>query len=262
MTQWPDMFYHTSQDTMDKVSEDSLRRVGWTTAVSAITLADADAGTARRLAVLSSSEGMKRVSEAVEKASSELADASRSAKDSRSRVAVARLAMYHRSRLSHVTRRDAAAVRSVGMLWPGAGSDPFVEAQAAAVEEHGSRELARLNLIADAFVDRSAADDMMRKGPSEDERRAKKMVPVRLFKGSLDAEAMPDVLGGKRCAWHDDAEKRDPLFAKKMFEIINLMDGERDLCEIVEFVSAEYTPTEMEDVLRFVSDLKAARLAR
>jgi aminopeptidase-like protein len=262
LTQWPDMFYHTSLDTIDKVSEDSLRRVGWAATVSALTLADADPDTARRLAVLSSSEGMRRVSEAVEKASSELMAASRSAKDARSRAAVARLAMHHRSRLSHAARRDAAAVRSVSRLCPGAASDPLVEAQAAAVEEHGSRELARLNLIADALVDGSAADYMMRKGPSEDEKRAKRMVPVRLFKGSLDAEAMPAVLGVKRCEWHDDAERRDPLFPKKMYEVLNLMDGERDLCEIVEFVSAEYSQTDMGDVLRFVSDLRAARLVR
>ncbi len=262
MTQWPDMFYHTSLDTLDKVSEDSLRRVGWTTAVSAITLADAGEETVHRLAVLSSTEGMKRVSEAVEKASSELTDARRSAKDSRAKAAAARLAMYQRSRLSHIARRDAAAVRSLSRLDPESGSDAFVEAQAAAVTEHGSRELERLNRVIDSAVDASASEALMRKGHSEAEERAKGIVPVRLFKGSLGHEAMPEVLGEKRCAWHDDAEKRDPMFPKKMFEAVNLMDGERDLCEITEFVSSEYTPTDINDVIRYVSDLRAARLVR
>src|SRR3972149_928598 len=41
LLQWPDMFYHTSMDTIDKVSSDSLKRVGWITTVAALTLANA-----------------------------------------------------------------------------------------------------------------------------------------------------------------------------------------------------------------------------
>ena len=260
MTQWPDMFYHTSLDTMDKVSEDSLRRVGWTTAVSALTLADADEDTVHGLAVLTGSEGMGRVSEAVEKASFELLDAKRGAKGARAKEAMAKLATYHRMRVSHVARTEAAAVRSVGRLDSAAGSDDFVGGQAAAVSEHGSRELARLNVIIDAVVGVAATSGLIRKGLSEAEARAKKVVPVRRFKGTLDSDALDDLLGEKRCAWHDEVEKRDPLFWKKMYEAVNLMDGERDLCEIAEFVSAEYTPTDIEDVLRFFSDLRVVKL--
>jgi hypothetical protein len=54
--------------------------------------------------------------------------------------------------------------------------------------------------------------------------------------------------------------EKDSLFSKKMYEIVNLMDGKRDLSEITDFVSAEYGHTDHRDVLRFVEDLKRIRL--
>src|SRR4030042_2013351 len=43
LLQWPDLYYHTSMDTIDKVSEDSLKRRGWIATVAALILANATA---------------------------------------------------------------------------------------------------------------------------------------------------------------------------------------------------------------------------
>ncbi len=258
LTQWPDMFYHTSQDTMDKVSEDSLRRVGFAAAVSALTLADADERAIHEIAVLAGSEGMKRISDAVRKAHSELLD--EKDKKTSTKTDFAKLAVFHRMRLSKVVLREAAAVRSLSKLDLEAGSDQFVERQAAAVSEHGAREMARLNDIIDSVSPRDARGATTRLGPTRAEATAKKIVPKRRFKGSLEHGYLGEALGEKRTEWYDEAEKRDPSFPRKMYEIANLMDGDRDLCEIVEVVSAEYGQTDIADALKFLTDLKAARL--
>lgn len=260
LTQWPDLYYHTSMDTIDKVSEESLRRVGWVVTVSALTLADADADTVHEIAVLSSSEGMKRITEAVEKASSELLKAKRSARGRTSEADLAKLALYHNMRVSHAADRDAKAVRSLKRLEARAGSDAFVETQARAVSEHGSRELARLNAFEEELVGKDAASKLMRRNYSKAEVQAKKVVPKRRVKGSLESDFMYDKLGERKSEWYHEVEKRDSTFSKKMYEILNLMDGERDLCEIAESVSAQYGPTDIEDVLRFYTDLKGMRL--
>lgn len=257
LTQWPDLFYHTSMDTLDKVSEDSLRRVGWVAATSALILADAGPDTVHELAVQTGSEGMKRISEAVLKASSELLDAKRAGKRNQ-QTELAKLTIYHRMRVSKVAAREASAVLSLRRLDPKAGSDKFVEQQAAAVSDHGSRELARLNCIIDSVLGEKAASSLARRGVSKAEARAKMMVPKRRFKGTIDSESLSDVLGKKRYEWYSDVEKRDSSFSKKMYDIVNLMDGDRDMCEITELVSAQYGPTEIEDVLRFVGDLRSA----
>jgi len=49
-------------------------------------------------------------------------------------------------------------------------------------------------------------------------------------------------------AWRD--------FGSKTFEIINLMDGKRNLLEIRDIVSCEYGETDIEFVLHFAEDLK------
>ena len=262
LTQWPDMFYHTSLDTLDKVSEDSLRRVGWIAAVSALTLADADSDTVHEIAVLSSSEGMKRISESVRKACSELLEAKRSSRGKGAKADLVRLAIFHRMRVSKIVSRDVKAVRSLVRLDAESGADAFVEQQVAATSAHGSRELSRLNDIVDSVIGKGAAAALMQRGLSKAETQAKKTVPRRLFKGSLDSEFLSEAIGEKRHRWYDEVEKRDPSFSKKMYEIVNLMDGDRDLCEITEVISAQYGPTDIADVQKFVADLKYAHLVK
>ena len=254
LTQWPDMFYHTSMDTIDKVSEDSLRRVGLAVTTSALTLASADAGTVHRIAGMTCSEGMKRMSDAVGVAAREMADLGGKPAERRKR------ADHHRMRLTHIIEREVRAVRSVASLDREVGTDGFVEGQAAAVAEHGSREQSRLTEIISMSCGCDSTNRVSGKGESVAKGQAGRTVPRRRFKGTLDTDLMTRKLGEERYEWYRDMDKNDLSFSKKMYEIVNLMDGKRDLNEITDFVSAEYGPTDHGDVLRFVEDLKRIRM--
>ena len=258
LTQWPDLFYHTSLDTMDKVSEDSLRRVGWTAAVSVLTMADADDDTVHELASMACSEGMKRISEAVRVAAKALLDAKSGAPGASSSPQAA-LAELHRNRVEHIIRREQKAVSSVRRLDGKVGTDGFVDRQVAAVTDHGERESSRLEDVIQTLCGGGSA--RRRKGQgTKAERRMRGLVPKRLFKGSLDTAYLILELGADRCRWYDEAEKRDPLFSRKAYEILNLMDGRRNMDEIVKFVSAEFGPTSSGDAIRFLDDLRDTRL--
>ena len=260
LTQWPDMFYHTSMDTLDKVSEDSLRRVGLAVAASALTLADADADTIHELASMTCSEGMERISDAVGRAARELFDLNGQATGSGKSTDEPDLADYHRMRLEHIIEREQKAVRSVVRLDGEAGTDEFVERQAVAVAEHGSKELSRLDEIIGASRygwtrDRTSMEDKRVAEPL-----ARKVAPERRFEGTIDTDLMIEELGDEGYGWYRDIDDRDPLFSRKMYEIVNLMDGKRDLHELTRFVSAEYGRTDHRDVLRFIDDLKRMHL--
>ncbi|MDH3364461.1 MAG: DUF4910 domain-containing protein [Thermoplasmata archaeon] len=257
LTQWPDLFYHTSMDTIDNVSEDSLRRVGWAAATSALTLASADSRMVRKLAILVCSEGIRRISEAVEAAAMELYEAF---DPSDNGVEFNRVAQYHGLRVRHSVRREVRAVLSVRRLDKAAGSDDFVKSQAEAVEEHGSREQLRLDSIIVAVSDGRASVKRGAMRLSKAEKEAKAIVPRRRFKGTLDADLMSEKLGEERYGWYGKVETKDPQFTRKMYEVVNLMDGRRSLADITEFVSAEYGPTDHKNVLRFVQDLKSIEL--
>jgi hypothetical protein len=248
------MFYHTSMDTIDNVSEDSLRRVGWIAAVSALTIADADERTAHQMASMVCSEGMRRISEAVAVA----VDALYSAKGEPIGAAeFDRLSGNHAKRLEHIIRREALAVHSVcRLLAEDAEPDDFIEAQMAAVEEHGSRELVRLENTIDAASGRQSKQRRVSKRLSKAEEEAMAIIPRRRFKGTIDSDTMSEKLGEKRYGWYSEVEDKDSNFSRKMYEMVNLMDGKRTAYDIAEFVSAEYGLTDLKNVLRFLADLK------
>ncbi|UCE91059.1 MAG: DUF4910 domain-containing protein [Methanobacteriota archaeon] len=257
LAQWPDMFYHTSMDTMDKVSEDSLRRVGWAVAVSVLSLADADTEAVHRLACKTASEGMARISQAVGDASEALHAAKREGRTAE----FSRTAVYHKSRIEHVVAREVAAVRSLRRLDEEAGSDEFVEHQAAAVRDHGSEELTRFAETAKAVNDGKAlASGGRGKRMSEAEREMRGIVPRKRFKGTLHADTLSELLDERDAAWLKEAESNDRGFSIKMYELLSLSDGRRDLREIAEFVSAEFGPTNHRNVLRYVKCLRDANL--
>ena len=246
LTQWPDKFYHTSMDTLEKVSEDSLTRVGLAVTSSALLMADAETETVHRLSSVTASEGMKRISDAVGLAAKDMSDPKR-----RRMSGTHAKSFSHESRLKHIVDREVKAVRSLSRLDGTGITDDFVERQAVAVKAHGEREEARLK----AFVADSAERDLSK--PSTE---IGGIIPKRLFKGTLDPDMMKEKLGREGYAWYRDMDEKDPTFSGKMFEIVNLMDGRRSLQEIADFVSGEYDHAEYGVVVRFADDLERLHL--
>jgi hypothetical protein len=67
-------------------------------------------------------------------------------------------------------------------------------------------------------------------------------------------------LSEKEFEWYREIDEKDPEFRKKAAEILNFMDGKRSLHEILRAVSAEYSETNPEDVLKFLRDLEKMNL--
>jgi len=258
-TQWPDMFYHTSMDTMDKVSEESLRRVGWIAAVSALELAHADASSGLALASLTCSKGLARIAEAGGKAHDDLFGARDDAKTKGKGKKLAKLIKHHASRIEHVVRREQEAVRSVRKLGSTQELEDFVTVEARALAEAGKRELARL--------DRTIAtiqDGLRVKIPVATATPAEKesvgLVPKRRFKGNLEWTLLRDFLGEAGYKAYKKVEETDHNFMAKTPEIIYSMDGKRTVDDIVRAVSAECGPTDHSHVLMYLRDLERMKL--
>ncbi len=258
-TQWPDMFYHTSMDTMDKVSEDSLRRVGWITAVSAIELAHADASTAFALASLTCSRGLARIAEAGGKASDDLFGARDDAKTKGKVKKLAGLIKYHTSRIEHVIRREQEAVRSVRKLGNTRELEDFVNGQTRALADAGKRELARLGGTVAAIQD-GLRVKIPAAVPTPAEKESVGLVPMRRFKGNLEWSLLRDFLGESGYKAYKKIEETDHNFMAKTPEIIYFMDGKRTVDGIVRAVSAECGPTDHNHVLMYLRDLERMKL--
>jgi hypothetical protein len=87
-----------------------------------------------------------------------------------------------------------------------------------------------------------------------------KLVPKRLFRGTLGLEFLKRGLGETEFEWYQEIDEKDVEFSKKAAEILNFMDGKRSLYEILKAVSAEYSDTKPEYVSKFVRDLEKLKL--
>lgn len=262
MTQWPDLFYHTSEDTIDKVSEDSLKRVGWITAMAALTLANADHSTAYRLAGKTVAKGLGRISEEGHAAAEELFKKSQDHKMKNRSSELARSAEYHSNRLQHAIWREQEAVRSVKRLANDPELDAVVERHCRDIVNHGRKELTKLAETAE-FVARTAAIKVpSRPGDTGSDKEARRLIPKRMFMGTLNLEILLETLSEKEYDWYRHLDDGDYNSGNKMYELLNFMDGKKSLHEIVKAVSSEYSPMDMDVALRFVKDLERCRLVK
>ena len=259
-TQWPDRFYHTSMDTIDKVSEVSLRRIGWTSTMVALKLANADLRTAMELASLTCSRGTSRIAEASAKASQDLHGALDDLKGKDKLQQLAKLVKNHGCRIEHIVKREREAVRSVRRLASSEELEDFVEVLVEDLADAGQRELAGLERTV-KIIERS----LKRRIPAfpretKIERESKKLVPKRRFKGTLAWSLLPDSLDEVGVEAYRKIEKLDSEFMSKTAELVNYIDGKRTVCEITEALSAEYGPTDHAHVLRYLRDLEKMKL--
>jgi hypothetical protein len=258
LLQWPDLYYHTSMDTIDKVSEDSLRRVGWIATVATLTLANASIEEAKFLANLTRLGAMGRLASASHEALSTLFQwKGDSTPDTAQQLA--RLAFEFRNNMQHIVWREKKAVDSVRELASSPELEERISRYQADIEHYGQTETEHFD-EAVTYIAKTRGLAL----PSQPEKtkpteKAQTLVPKRLFKGTLNSDAFKRKLGETDYRWYEEIRKKDKDFRKKTYEIVNFIDGKRSVIEITRAVSAEYGETELEHVLKFIRDLETAK---
>jgi hypothetical protein len=249
LLQWPDLYYHTSEDTIDKVSEDSLKRVGWITTVAALTLANADAETAFQIAMLTTAKAKSRIAQTT----TEATDAILKNKDKPEEIA--KIIRDSKDKLGHVLWRETEAARSVKRLAKIPTLARIIEQHCQDLTTLAQKETERLKQATE-YLAKTQKLKIPKLEEAKAEKEAKRLKPKRRFKGTLSMDTFKKALGEKEYEWYTEVEDKDPEFGKKMAEILNFMNGERSAYEIARHVSAEYTPTNTERILKYLKDLE------
>lgn len=247
LLQWPDLFYHTSMDTIDKVSEDSLKRIGWITTVAILTLANASFEDAFLLAYQTAAKGMTRIAEACNEVAQTLFKID-------GEKELDRTIFYFKNKMGHTIWREQEAVKSVKKLAETSELDHYIDGYCRDIEVLGKQEAARLGDIID-FIRKSRNLKTSKLVETRVDEEARRLIPKRLFKGTLNGDLLRQKLIESEYEWYEKIENEDREFGKKMAEIINFIDGKRTAHEIVNAVSAEYSPTDKGHVLKFLKDL-------
>jgi len=260
LLQWPDLYYHTSMDTIDKVSSDSLKRVGWVATVATLALANATTEETLLLASQTATRGVARIEEASREAFKKLfekkEDQKLSEKPSELAKELAETALRFKKKMEHITWREQVAVKSVKRLGENQELKAFIGKYCEDIRSLGRKEILRLEEALSFIVKASGVTLSVKLEETEAEAELKILTPKKLFKGTLDMEALRKALGEKEYEWYQEIEEKDADFGKKMVEILNFADGIRHAYDILMAVSAEYGETCPEHILKFLRDLE------
>jgi len=264
LLQWPDIFYHTSMDTIDKVSVDSLKRVGWIATVAALILANADVVEALLLSNQTCSRGVTRIEAAQREAFQTLHEKKEDIKTKTNREeqakALTKTATYFRGKIEHIVWREKQASRSAKKLANSPELASLIQKCCEDIEAAGKQALSRIEETLSFISKTLDVPFPVEIEESEAEKQSKAIIPERLFKGTLSTETFKQLLGEEEYKWYEEIAEKDTHFASKRAEILNFMDGKRTLHDIVKAVSAEYTETNTEHALRFIKDLEKTKL--
>ena len=264
LLQWPDLYYHTSLDTIDKVSEDMLKRVGWITSVAALTLASVNHEDILLIANLTASRGISRIAETGNEAITSLTQlATRpKVKDSRKSgpAELAKTASYFRTKIEHAIWRETEAVKSVRRLGVHPELTVFIDACCKDLIRQGKRETDKLESAVEFAAKLSATKTSITVQETKAEKQLKQLVPKRLFKGTLCLDVLEEGLGDAEFDWYREIDEKDEEFSKKIAEVVNFMDGKRSGYDILNAISSEYTPTTPDHLLKLLQDLQKTKL--
>jgi hypothetical protein len=268
LTAWPDDFYHSSEDTLDKVDPTQLHRAVVMGLAAVTTLAYADSGQVRDLARLSLAYGRRRIAQSELSATRSLMSATEKDLGEIDRLAA--------NLIKHVFDRERAAIGSCAVFAKVSAAQKAVQW---AVSDLGDDERASRKKIEDISRLRAAELGVTR-GPlslTQAEKRSARLIPLwnsgkELFPFEFVQRTLakdPSVRMKDIEAAFEDASQR---LRKLGFNELTLygiwnapslyVDGKRSILDIRDALAAEYTSISIEALDLYVRAFEKAGLMK
>ena len=244
LIQWPDKFYHTSADTLDKVDPAMLGRAGTLASAYAFFVANADEDETAWLANEMQARFQVRLARLVQAQITEMWD-------SKAPAAARDALQTSERRTAHALERHKEALSTLTRLWVGLG--PLTQVLGGEAEQMAQIELNRARRAAGDRVRALGADGLSEppEEPDEWERKAAGMTPRRLYRGPVDFGSVAfKLLPKERDSWRKLIESRRgartlPTLAEYW------ADGRRTALEIVDLVEMESGIRDAELIVRY-----------
>lgn len=240
MIVWPDQWYHTSGDTVDKSDPTQFKRVVAISAAAAITLANAGPAEAERIMGELAMRQMGRLGQ--DKAKAERLLNGADAKTVHVQAKEARVV------INQSFAREKEALASVRFFVKGdRGAEAALQSRLSTLE--GLRAVG-LKGIDDLYASRCLKLSVKAEKPvpTKDEVRTSRLVPVRTKK-----------MGGLMQMWELRGEfakldyKAPMGIMRAEMELRNFIDGRRSILDIRDAASAEFEPIALKDVEEWVN---------
>jgi hypothetical protein len=260
--QWPDKFWHTSYDTLDKVDPNMLRRVALMTATYAYFIASAGQAEAVWLASETASRERSRLTSQIQKHVTDvLADAEENEEPSETfEKALRKL----RKIVTYHLEKAVGAVKSVKRLAPDTFTNSSIgEKLLTSLETMAmyDKENAENALLEYAKAKKLEIIDSGDKNLGMLEGEAQCIVPKRVYPGPVSIRPWLRRLSPTgRNEWYTFSKKYEKVGRVQGTLALYWTDGERDLLEISELVELEAGSVNLEYLKEYYEWLKKLEL--
>lgn len=246
LIQWPDKYYHTSDDTLDKVDPVMLAVVGAMSSTYLYFLANAEADEAIWLGHEITTDYKGRLARALQKIATE-AFVPGKGHD------LASLSERIRGRAAFMLRRSQEAVGSLTRLSSDVGD--LVHDLREETEGYTAEQLRRVLDVVAKRGTRIGSEEVKDAEPSEEDEwkeRARQVVPKRVFRGPISMRAVTvRMTQEERDAWHAFTQEHREASRTLPTVALYWADGRRSLMEIAGLVEMEIGECDLELLVRY-----------
>ncbi|MFX0169714.1 MAG: DUF4910 domain-containing protein [Candidatus Hodarchaeota archaeon] len=257
LNHWPDAFYHSNLDTVDKCDATHLQRVGYAVCMTLLTQAYAESDDAMFLATQVHALAHTRITQTTQRY---IHDAIESIGETSKGSLLARTLRKAMESIRQISRRESMALQSVKILSPHDSElYEFIDAMVADLDQERHEELRKLRQ-AEQLLSRSIGyAPLQRLVLLKKEREAKSIRPRRKFQGPLNFTDLRQLASPEDAEWLRISQKDQTGFVETLIELTNFMDGHRTLYEILTALEAEFGEiANIQTIDRFVKILSAA----
>ncbi len=259
LNHWPDVFYHSNLDTLDKIDTTQLQRVGYAVIMTVLTQAYAESDDAMFLATQIHANAHTRITQTTQRYVHEAIDA---IAETERGALLARILRKAMESIRQITRRESVALQSVKVLSPHDSElHSFIDLMLEDLMQERQEEVRKLRQVEDLLSRSIGYTPLKRLVLRKKEREAKTIVPRRKFQGPLYFSELLRHTSTKDTLWLRQQQKDQPFFVEVMLELTNFMDGHRTLYEILTALETEFGEVADIDTLdRFITILQEQNL--
>ncbi|MFX1317922.1 MAG: DUF4910 domain-containing protein [Promethearchaeota archaeon] len=247
LNHWPDAFYHSNLDTLDKIDTTQLQRVGFAVIMTILTQAYAEADDAMFLATQVHANAHTRITQTTQRYVHEAIDAIAKTERGALLTRILRKAMES---IRHITRRESVALQSVKVLSPHDSElHNFIDLMLEDLVQERQEEVRKLRQVEDLLSRSIGYSPLKRLVIRKKESKAKTLVPRRKFQGPLYFRELLRYTKTEDTMWLRHQQEDHPFFVEVLLELTNFMDGHRNLYEILTALEAEFGERANIDIL-------------
>ncbi len=259
LNHWPDAFYHSNLDTIDKCDTTILQRVGYAVLMATLTQAYAESDDAMFLATQVHAHAHTRITQTTQKY---IHEAILAIAKSDQGALLARILRKAMESIRQITRRESMALQSVKTLNPRDSElHAFIDTMVEDLSQERQEEIRKLRNVEDLLSRSIGYAPLKRLVLRKKEREAKSIIPRRKFHGPLYYTDLLRNTSSENKEWLRSRQKDQSSFVEVLIELTNFMDGHRNLYEILTALEAEFGEVaDIENVDRFIRILTSLEL--